>query len=86
METVFENQEQYMSEEKFKQLQHKFVGRAIMALEQPSTIAQVYGRNIANGVDVFDSVDALKAATFEDLVSLVKDLKILEHCSTVVLK
>lgn len=86
VETVFENQEQYMSEEKFKQLQHKFVGRAIMALEQPSTIAQVYGRNIANGVDVFDSVDALKAATFEDLVSLVKDLKILEHCSTVVLK
>ncbi len=86
VESVFNNQEKYMSETKFTQLQNKFVGRAIMALEQPSTIAQVYGRNISEGVDIFDSVDHIKETKIDDLLAILKDLDLLEHSSTVVLK
>lgn len=86
VEDVFARQETMITEAKFTQLLNKVTGRAVMALEQPSTIAQVYGRNIVKGVDVFDSVDQLKEASFEDLIRLLQKLNILEHRSTVVLK
>ncbi|NLY62547.1 MAG: insulinase family protein [Erysipelothrix sp.] len=86
IESVMANDNQYISEAKFKQLQKRFIGRAIMALEKPGTIAQVYGRNIAQTIDIFESINQAKSFTLADLIKLKDSLDLLAHKSTYVIK
>lgn len=81
VESVIDNQDKYVSEAKFKQLQKKLIGKAILSLEQPSTIAQVYGRNIAEQIDVFESLDKFKTLTLNDLLELVGKLDLRTNSS-----
>lgn len=86
IESVMANDNQYISEAKFKQLQKRFIGRAIMALEKPGTIAQVYGRNIAQTIDIFESINQAKSFTLADLIKLKDSVDLLAHKSTYVIK
>lgn len=82
VEDILNNDEQYLIPDKFEQLKKKFIGRAIMALEQPATIAQVYGRNIANGVDVFTSIEQLQDLSLDDLKALIERINLVDNSAT----
>ena len=86
IEDIINNPKKYVSEAKFNQIKKRVLGRAIQALEQPSTIAQVYGRNIAEGIDVFESIETLKDLSIDDLLELTESLEFLEHGTTFVIK
>lgn len=85
IEDIFNNDKEYISEAKFNQLLKKSIGRAILSLEQPGTIAQVYGRNIVNGLDVFEGVNNLKNRTLKDLEDLLAKLDLIKHRSQIVI-
>lgn len=85
VEKVLNNASQYISEEKYNQLKKRVIGKAILSLEQPSTIAQVYGRNIVLDVDVFKSIDTFKTLEYRDLLELVEKLDLYSNSSTFVI-
>lgn len=79
IESVLADYDKYLSVDKFNQVLKRTIGKMILALEQPSSIALIYGRNIANGVDIFESLAALKAFKFEDLLKLLERFDLFSH-------
>ncbi len=85
VEKVINNYQNYINEEKFNQILKRTIGKMILALEQPSSIALIYGRNIAAGIDVFESLNDLKHFKYEDMLTLIDSLDLFSNRSIYVI-
>ncbi|NLC54413.1 MAG: insulinase family protein [Erysipelothrix sp.] len=86
VEDVVKNYNNHISEEKFEQIKNKYIGKAILAFEQPSTMALIYGRNIVTGSDLFEGLEDLKALKYTQMQTFVESLDLLSNKSVYVIK
>ncbi|HZJ86418.1 MAG TPA: pitrilysin family protein [Erysipelotrichaceae bacterium] len=86
VESVIKDSDKYLSEEKFNQIKNKYVGKSILAFEQPMTMALIYARNLANGSELFEGLDDLKNLKYSDLLQLLSEIKLLDNRSVYVIK
>ncbi len=86
VESVVKNWKNHLSEIKFEQIKNRYIGKAILAFEQPMTMALIYARNIAAGSDVFDGLEDLKNLKFTDLLTLIESLDLLANRAIYVVK
>lgn len=85
-ESIIKDYKDHLSEEKFQQVKRKFIGKTIMAFEQPKTMALIYGRNIVNDTDLFESVEDLKNLKLDDLIDFIEKLDLLSNKSVYFVK
>lgn len=86
VESTVKDWQNHISEVKFEQIKNRYIGRAILAFEQPMTMALIYARNIAAGSDVFDGLEDLKNLKFTDLIELIESLDLLANKAVYVVK
>ena len=67
-------------------IKNKYVGKSILAFEQPMTMALIYARNLANGSELFEGLDDLKNLKYSDLLQLLSEIKLLDNRSVYVIK
>ena len=86
VEGVVSNYNDHTSEAKFEQIKNKLIGKAILAFEQPMTMALIYGRNIASNSDIFIGLEDLKQLKYSDMQTFIASLDLLKHRSVYVIK
>ena len=86
VEDVIKAYKDHISEEKFIQIKNRLIGRAILAFEQPMSMALIYGRNIASGTDIFIGLEDLKNLRYADMLEFISSLNLLKHRSVYVIK